>query len=338
MALERELMMLNKPYVKSFKDKYGVVFYCIDMYKQPAFDHPLLKNHKLQVTKRANCHHLFSRIRVHPQESCPDGTVLIRRTLKQHLVNASVSLPRFRPQKDHSEIPGQHFAQLLVDSVEGSKFQAAGANMEVDNVAVPAGQVSSAQILLVDDSCHSSVVSVVQSGWRDSQTRFMTLWTADDCRMTGCLNTLCRGFVVVSQTAAPAIVLRPGFAGISISKINNLNLNGTDLPDQLLYLKKNCTGFTHAQCDHTPHECFYQYAKCQDGLTGNWQVFLNQEMVGYFPKELINNMAGATQVQMGGITYAPPSQKSPPMGTRVAPVPGKVTLASKFAQGQGAGR
>ncbi|XP_072150862.1 protein neprosin-like [Setaria viridis] len=297
MALERELMMLNKPYVKSFKDKYGVVFYCIDMYKQPAFDHPLLKNHKLQVTKRANC----ERIRVHPQESCPDGTVLIRRTLKQHLVNASVSLPRFRPQKDHSEIPGQHFAQLLVDSVEGSKFQAAGANMEVDNVAVPAGQVSSAQILLVDDSCHSSVVSVVQSGWSeqsihkqgDSQTRFMTLWTADDCRMTGCLNTLCRGFVVVSQTAAPAIVLRPGFAGISISK---------------------------------------------DGLTGNWQVFLNQEMVGYFPKELINNMAGATQVQMGGITYAPPSQKSPPMGTRVAPVPGKVTLASKFAQGQGAGR
>ena len=80
--LERELKMLNKPYVKSFKvtmpweqtlrcqvlkmiresksdvlilylmkwqDNYGVVFDCVDIYKQPAFDHPLLKNHILQV-------------------------------------------------------------------------------------------------------------------------------------------------------------------------------------------------------------------------------------------------------------------------------------------------
>ncbi|KAF7000405.1 hypothetical protein CFC21_016322 [Triticum aestivum] len=46
--LERELKMLNKPYVKSFKDNYGVIFDCIDIYKQPAFDHPLLKNHILQ--------------------------------------------------------------------------------------------------------------------------------------------------------------------------------------------------------------------------------------------------------------------------------------------------
>lgn len=82
--LERELKMLNKPYVKSFKvtmqseqtlrfkfsrwfenpnptylwqddlmkwqDNYGVVFDCVDIYKQPAFDHPFLKNHILQVT------------------------------------------------------------------------------------------------------------------------------------------------------------------------------------------------------------------------------------------------------------------------------------------------
>ena len=27
----------------------GSIIDCIDIYKQPAFDHPLLKNHKLQV-------------------------------------------------------------------------------------------------------------------------------------------------------------------------------------------------------------------------------------------------------------------------------------------------
>ncbi|RLN04886.1 hypothetical protein C2845_PM13G12260 [Panicum miliaceum] len=190
-ALETELKMLNKPYVKSFNDKYAVVFDCVDMYKQPAFDHPLLKNHKLQ------------------------------------------------------------FAQLLINSEEGSKFQAAGAVLEVDAIAVPAGQVSSAQILLVDDS--SSRISAIQSGWSadpphevDSQTRFMTFWT--------------------------------------------------------------------------------------DGQTGNWQVFLNEQIIGYFPKEIINGMSGATEVQMGGITYSPSGQKSPPMGSGVAPVPGQNTLASKFIE------
>ncbi|KAF8701943.1 hypothetical protein HU200_033275 [Digitaria exilis] len=42
-------------------------------------------------------------------------------------------------------------------------------------------------------------------------------------------------------------------------------------------------------------------------------------MVGYFPKEIINGMSAATEVQMGGITYSPSGQKSPPMGSGVAP-------------------
>ncbi|CAO2206668.1 unnamed protein product [Urochloa humidicola] len=70
----------------------------------------------------------------------------------------------------------------------------------------------------------------------------------------------------------------------------------------------------------------------KDGQTGNWQVFLNQQIVGYFPSEIINGMSGGTEVQMGGITYAPPGERSPPMGTGVAPVAGKVTPASKFTQ------
>jgi hypothetical protein len=29
-------------------------FDCVDIYKQPAFDHPLLKNHKIQVNHKFN--------------------------------------------------------------------------------------------------------------------------------------------------------------------------------------------------------------------------------------------------------------------------------------------
>ncbi|CAO2188099.1 unnamed protein product [Urochloa humidicola] len=298
-ALERALQMLNKPYVKSFKDKYGVVFDCVDMYKQPALDHPLLKNHKIQISPSISSNSTWTGpsmagepIRVGLQESCPDGTVLIRRTLKQDLVKARASLPRFRQEKYHSVNPGQHFAQLLINSEEGSKFQAAGAVLEVDAVSIPAGEVSSAVILLVDEG--SSSLNIIQSGWSadplheiDSQTRFFTLWTADEYKTTGCLNMLCPGFVLVNQNVSPGIALSTGTAAIFISK---------------------------------------------DGQTGNWQVYLNQQLVGYFPKEIINSMSGATEVQMGGITYSPSGQKSPPMGSGVAPVPGQNTTASKFTQ------
>ncbi|WOL08704.1 hypothetical protein Cni_G17457 [Canna indica] len=52
MELERELQSLNKPFVTSFKDEYGITYDCVDFYKQPAFDHPLLKNHTPIQVKR----------------------------------------------------------------------------------------------------------------------------------------------------------------------------------------------------------------------------------------------------------------------------------------------
>ncbi|EXB99733.1 hypothetical protein L484_023263 [Morus notabilis] len=48
--LERQLKLLNKPSIKTIQTKEGDIFDCVDINKQPAFDHPLLKNHKVQVT------------------------------------------------------------------------------------------------------------------------------------------------------------------------------------------------------------------------------------------------------------------------------------------------
>ncbi|KAG5554163.1 hypothetical protein RHGRI_011885 [Rhododendron griersonianum] len=40
-----QLKLLNKPAVKTIHTEYGDIIDCVDFYKQPAFDHPLLKNH-----------------------------------------------------------------------------------------------------------------------------------------------------------------------------------------------------------------------------------------------------------------------------------------------------
>ncbi|KAF7150040.1 hypothetical protein RHSIM_Rhsim02G0222700 [Rhododendron simsii] len=45
LELENQLKVLNKPAVKTIQTKYGDKYDCVDFYNQPAFDHPLLKNH-----------------------------------------------------------------------------------------------------------------------------------------------------------------------------------------------------------------------------------------------------------------------------------------------------
>ncbi|GAU31341.1 hypothetical protein TSUD_315510 [Trifolium subterraneum] len=46
--IEAKLKLLNKPAVKSIKSEDGDIIDCVDIYKQPAFDHPALKNHTIQ--------------------------------------------------------------------------------------------------------------------------------------------------------------------------------------------------------------------------------------------------------------------------------------------------
>ncbi|CAK7329209.1 unnamed protein product [Dovyalis caffra] len=42
---KHEFKLMNKPAVKTIKTIHGDLYRCVDFYQQPAFDHPLLKNH-----------------------------------------------------------------------------------------------------------------------------------------------------------------------------------------------------------------------------------------------------------------------------------------------------
>ncbi|CAN1272358.1 hypothetical protein LINPERPRIM_LOCUS14515, partial [Linum perenne] len=44
--LETQLKYLNKHVVTTIETKYGESYDCVDFYQQPAFDHPLLRDHK----------------------------------------------------------------------------------------------------------------------------------------------------------------------------------------------------------------------------------------------------------------------------------------------------
>ncbi|KQJ98229.1 hypothetical protein BRADI_3g35614v3, partial [Brachypodium distachyon] len=303
-TLEAELKMLNKPYVKSFKDNYGVVFDCVDIHKQPAFDHPLLKNHKLQIPPSSSAGTGLG-LPTTSGESCPYGTVPIRRTLKEDLVRRRASSQVMKPQTEYtSTIEGQHFAQVLFDSEKGSLFVDVKADIDVYPLVIPPGQKSTAQILVVDR--RPSSATVVQAGWHidsqhegDNQPRFMVYWTADGYQKTGCLNYECPGFVVTSQATTPGMALPVGKITLKILRvihdIHHISLNNFIF----------------------------------DFQTGNWNVYLNGEMVGYFPGAIVNGMDGSTQIQMGGTVYSTPGEgKSPPMGNGI--LAADTNAAAKF--------
>ncbi|KAF3524404.1 hypothetical protein F2Q69_00049347 [Brassica cretica] len=49
LEIDMKLKALNKPELKTIKSEDGDIIDCVDIYKQPAFDHPALRNHKLQM-------------------------------------------------------------------------------------------------------------------------------------------------------------------------------------------------------------------------------------------------------------------------------------------------
>ncbi|KAM3321824.1 hypothetical protein P3S67_002975 [Capsicum chacoense] len=79
-----------------FVGKYGEIYDCVDFYKQPAFDHPLLKNHNFHPEMEPTLPNLLvddTSSNIHRPYSielegggCPTGTVPIRRITKDDLI------------------------------------------------------------------------------------------------------------------------------------------------------------------------------------------------------------------------------------------------------------
>ncbi|KDO58681.1 hypothetical protein CISIN_1g0365012mg, partial [Citrus sinensis] len=122
----RELPM-HKGTVKTIESDDGDVIGCVDIRKQPAFNHPLLKNHTVQVRideAENNPNMLFQSW--HKNGKCPEGTVpLLRRT--QNFNHSRRSYPAFLHKKvaqlnDVNNPSNHEYAQVSV--VDGNYYGA----------------------------------------------------------------------------------------------------------------------------------------------------------------------------------------------------------------------
>ncbi|EFH42562.1 hypothetical protein ARALYDRAFT_919113 [Arabidopsis lyrata subsp. lyrata] len=138
LELEMQLKLLNKPALKTVKTEYGDVYDCVDFYKQPAFDNPLLKDHDFHFDMKPNEIQIsttrgskdFSSNKMKAFEfkgvGCPRGTVPIKRITKEDLIRLRNSTGSIIHPQTVDEL-GLHFAGAHVNNRELDNMKLGGA-------------------------------------------------------------------------------------------------------------------------------------------------------------------------------------------------------------------
>ncbi|XP_015159512.1 uncharacterized protein [Solanum tuberosum] len=294
LELEKQLKVLNKPPIKTIKTKYGGIYDCVNFYEQPAFDHPLLKNHnyhpqmkpsfsmKESVSTISRSNYRSSRIGL-PDRGCPVGTIPIRRTTKEDLIRHKL-MPLFEDVMFNNSL--NRLAIVHTEDFPGSKFGGAGVITNVYNPRVEGEQHSACRLKMIKEK------NIIQVGWRvdpalygDNLTRLFIHFT--DGKTSSCFNLLCPGFVLLNTQIPIDGVFEPvSQRGGNISEIG-LSINW-DLEE------------------------------------GNWWLFSTESNTpfGFWPREVFDDDFAyyVTRVEWGGVVYSPPGILEPPMGSSFFPI------------------
>ncbi|OEL17705.1 hypothetical protein BAE44_0021276 [Dichanthelium oligosanthes] len=280
------LRRLNKPALRTIQARAcsadGDLIDCVAAHLQPAFDHPRLRGQRpLDPPVRPKGHHRRPndtadagvQLWAASGESCPEGSVPIRRITEADVFRAS-SVRRFgrapaaRVRRD--SVAGGH--EHAVGYVAGDEYYGAKASINVWAPTVStASEFSLSQIWVIAGSFGNDL-NTIEAGWQvspqlygDNSPRFFTYWTTDAYQTTGCYNLLCSGFIQTNSRIA---------MGAAISPTSAYNAGQFDI--SLLVWK--------------------------DPNHGNWWLeFGSGELVGYWPSLLFSHLAShASMVQFGG--------------------------------------
>ncbi|XP_020112710.1 uncharacterized protein LOC109727175 [Ananas comosus] len=283
--IQRYLEKINKPAVKSIKSPDGDIIDCVLMDKQLAFDHPLLKNHKIQrVAPKRPASLSDDAGDQQPRnigtarralqawnilDNCPDGTVPVQRTTVEDVLRAG-SLSRFGKKEVHQQLGATKHEYAI--AVANQEAYGTKAIIDIWNPSLEqAYEFSLSQIWVTAGSYAKSNINTIEVGWQaypqlygDNKTRLFIYWTRDAYITTGCYNLKCPGFM---QTDKQVV------------------LGGTIAP---------VSTYGGKQSEKTFHVW-------KDPNSGNWWLGYDNINVGYRPAAIFTELASsATSVQWGG--------------------------------------
>ncbi|KAI3920900.1 hypothetical protein MKW98_015888 [Papaver atlanticum] len=263
LEFERQLNILNKPPIKTMHTRRGAIYDCIEFYKQPAFDHPLLKNHEIPKKDETASPRLHTTLMMSQIEECPKGTVPIRRTTKE-------DLSRAKYLSSTSNAPGDEYRAGISLQIEGERFFGASGVANIWHPNVNPDQFSGAETAL--RAGPEEQINEIRFGWTVNPqlygynlTSMFAYWTSDGGKTTGCYNTRCPGFVQVDPQVTPD-----------------------------MYIEKTSVLGGPTYGIHTNI--------IMDRETEHWWLILEDKIkIGYWPKELFQRFnLGAEYIYWGG--------------------------------------
>ncbi|KAH0891899.1 hypothetical protein HID58_054328 [Brassica napus] len=179
----------------------GDIVDCININDQPAFDHPLLRNHTVLEAPA----YLPDIDDTSWQVWHGNGTECPKRTIPVRQLNRTTG-----SQPGQEATLGHEYAIGALDSPPGppSKIYGAKATFNVWRPKVEqATEFSLAQIWIISGSYDNNTLNSIEAGWqvypyiyKDSQPRLFLFWTTDAYTSTMCYNLRCPGFVQTSRT------------------------------------------------------------------------------------------------------------------------------------------
>uniref|UniRef100_A0A7N2LCY6 Neprosin PEP catalytic domain-containing protein n=1 Tax=Quercus lobata TaxID=97700 RepID=A0A7N2LCY6_QUELO len=273
LEVQQQLKRLNKPALKSIESPDGDIIDCVDINKQPAFDHPLLKNHTIQM-RPSSYPKGFSFDQINDVSSnsepeftqpwhlngrCPEGTIPIRRTKEEDLLRAG-SVANFGRKKYHTIPHAQSnddptkFHEHATYGEAGDTYYGMTADINLWNPHTQEeNDISVSQFWLVNGEYGQDFDSI-EAGAVD-----------DAYQSTGCFNLLCPGFVQVE---------------------NQIALGATVTP--------------YSKYDGNQYALKFYVSKDVNGK-GDWWMNINNRVFGYWPKSIFSILSNsASRVRWGG--------------------------------------
>ncbi|KAF3959113.1 hypothetical protein CMV_016043 [Castanea mollissima] len=234
LEIQQQLKRLNKPALKSIESPDGDIIDCVDINKQPAFDHPLLKNHTIQM-KPSSYPKGFSNSESNDVSSnsepkftqpwhlngrCPEGTIPIRRTKEEDLLRAGPAT-NYGRKKHHNISNAQskvdlsiHEHAVLVE--DGDKYYGMAAAMNDWKPYTQDRTEFSLSQFWMKAGEYGQDLDTIEAGimvyellFGDKETRIFTYWTDDGYQSTGCYNLACSGFVQIDNKIALGATVAP---------------------------------------------------------------------------------------------------------------------------------
>ncbi|XP_037419456.1 uncharacterized protein LOC119284436 [Triticum dicoccoides] len=285
----------------------GDVIDCVHISKQPAFDHPLLKNHTIQMWPSYQPGDMYHdpNFTPHPitqtwhqNGKCPENTIPIRRTNEEDVLRASSikrygkkmpwSIPNLNSINDPDTPNILRGHQHAVASTSIDKCQGTRATFNLwQPMIARANDFSLAQLWITGGSYSGNGLNTIEAGWqvypylyKDNNTRLFIYWTRDGYHTTGCYNLMCPGFIQTNKNIA---------IGSSISPVSTYG--------------------------GTQHD--YDILVRKDPKDGNWWLQVEGDCVGYWPSSIFSYLANsASSVLWGGEVFSPEAgQTSTQMGS-----------------------